>query len=284
MLLKEEKLPNRKPWLEELRSQLIVRPIQNDPRTRNGKLLGREISWLFNHAIGGGQANFDHPIQDLTPLDRVMLYAYLNQKAHVDELIHAFTKLLPDLDKFKNATVIDIGCGPFTAGLALANVVGNSVAFRYFGVDHSSTMCSFGKQLAESIQGLGEFNPRTQISFYQNIDEINFGPTRASEITIFVLSYLLASSSIDVSLLVEQIKTSRKNVGLGAAVLLYTNTGREGARTLYPAFSKNLIAAGFEEHIEATELFKDCDKDRLIHYALFVSPSISKIPIAEFQP
>ena len=284
LLPKEGSLPNRKPWLEQLRTQLIVRPIQNDARTCYNQPLGREVNWLFTHAIGGGQADFDQPIDDLTALDRVKLYAYLNQKAHVDELIHAFTKLLPDLEKFRNATVIDIGCGPFTAGLALANVVGNGVAYRYFGVDHSSTMCMFGNALAKAVQVLGEFHPETQIHFCQNIDEINFGPMRASELTIFVLSYLLASSSIDVDTLVEQITRARKKVGLGAAVLLYTNTGREGARTLYPSFSKNLITAGFEENTEATELFRDSDKERIIHYALFVSAPVLKISIAEFQP
>ncbi|WP_447735919.1 hypothetical protein [Pseudomonas shirazensis] len=275
-------MPNRKQWLEELRTRMIVRPIQEDERTRYGLPLGKEVSWIFNHAIGGGQANFDEPIGGLTPQERVMLYAYLNQKAHVDELIHAFAKLVPDLERFRNATVIDIGCGPFTAGLALANVVGAGVAYRYFGIDHSASMCEFGARLAARVEAINEFHSGTEVSFHQNIDEIDFGRIRGGEITIFVLSYLLASTSIDVDELVRQIKSAQKRVGLGATVLLYTNTGRESARKLYPDFCSKLTAAGFVEQIEEVELFKDSDKDRLIHYALFVSPPVSKVKTAEF--
>lgn len=283
LLPREGSLPNRKPWLEQLRTALIVRPVLDDARTRPNMPLGRTLDWSFNNAIGGGQADFDQPIENLTPLDRVRLYAYLNQKAHIDELIHAFTKLIPDSEKFKNATVIDIGCGPFTAGLALANVLGNSIVYRYFGIDHSSTMCEFGKELATSTFARGEFHPLTQIQFTQDIDKIDFGATRASEITIFVLSYLLASSSINIAELIDQISRCRNKIGLGPTALLYTNTSRDTARTLFPSFRQSLIAAGFQENTEETELFTDSDKDRTIHYALFVSPSISRLPITEFQ-
>lgn len=275
-------MPNRKPWLEDLRRQAIVRPIQTDYRTKPDKPLGRNVPWLFKHAIGGGQANFDLQIEDLTPLNRVMLYAYLNQKAHVDELIHAFEKLLPDLERFQNATVIDIGCGPFTAGLSLANVVGDRVAYRYFGIDHSLTMCSFGEKLALKVSDAGEFHERTQFSFHQNIDTIDFGQKNATEITIFVLSYLLASDTINVKVLVDQIVAARKKVGLGPAVLLYTNTGRIEARKLYPEFMECLEAAGFREVVENTETFTGSDKDRSIHYALFFNPAVAMLPLSEF--
>ncbi|PTU04254.1 hypothetical protein DBR45_02820 [Pseudomonas sp. HMWF031] len=275
-------MPNRKPWLEELRRQAIVLPIQTDARTKPNKPLGRDVAWLFNYAIGGGQADFDQKIEDLTPLNRVMLYAYLNQKAHVDELICAFDMLLPDLERFKDATVIDIGCGPFTAGLSLANVVGDRVSYRYFGIDHSSTMCAFGENLALKVLDAGEFHECTQFSFHQNIETINFGQKNATEVTIFVLSYLLASETINVKLLVDQIVAARMKVGLGPAVLLYTNTGRIGARRLYPEFMECLEAAGFKEVVEKTEVFTGSDKDRSIHYALFVSPAVAMLPLSEF--
>lgn len=272
----------RKPWLVQLRTKMIVQPVQEDIRTRHNRPLGRDVNWIFNHAIGGGQANFDAPIENLTSQDRVLLYAYLNQKAHVDELIHAFTKLLPNLEKFENATVIDIGCGPFTAGLALANVVGNGVSYRYFGVDHSVSMCALGEALAEATQKANETHAKTEISFHQNIDAISFGPIRGAEITIFVLSYLLASDSINVDTLTKQISIAQNKVGLGAAVLLYTNTGRESARKLYPEFCKKLGSIGFVENVEDVELFIESDKDRLIHYALFVHPPVSKVNTEEF--
>ena len=64
-------------------------------------------------AIGGGQADFDAPCGDLTPDDLALLYAYLNQKGHLEELVAAFGQLLTR-SKPPNPIVVDIGCGPFT--------------------------------------------------------------------------------------------------------------------------------------------------------------------------
>jgi hypothetical protein len=93
----------------------------NDPReTREPNTrLGIPTSWIFRQAIGGGQASFDEPLGELSAKDRVLLYAFFNQKSHVNELVHAFEKLLTTPRDLYRATVIDIGCGPFTSGLAL---------------------------------------------------------------------------------------------------------------------------------------------------------------------
>ncbi len=257
-------------------------PIQNDPRSSNGTSLGRQPDWIFNHAIGGGQANFDQWIEDLSPRNRVMLYALFNQKAHVDELIHAFNKFLPDPNSFKGATVIDIGCGPFTAGLALANVIGNAVKFRYFGIDRSSEMCLFANELSNEVRILGELHGSTEVSFQQSVDAIDFGQRRGAEITVFVLSYLLASETIDVDALVAEIDRTALRIGMGQTFVLYTNSAREEARTNYPSFKDRMIAIGFRVHVDETETFEDSDKPREIHYALFERPAISTLSIAEF--
>lgn len=273
---------NRKPWLEQLRRQLIVTPISNDPRSVHGTRLGRQSSWIFNHAIGGGQADFDQAIEELSPRDRVMLYALFNQKAHVDELIHAFDKFLPNPDTFKGATVVDIGCGPFTAGLAVANVIGPRVAFRYFGVDRAVSMRSFANELAEAVRVLGEFNERTEVGFYRSVDEIDFGRHRGAEIAVFVLSYLLASDTIDVDALAGEINRASSRIGMGQTFVLYTNSARESACANYPAFRNRMVEAGFRVYVEETEHFLDTDTPRDIHYALFERPAVSTLPITEF--
>ena len=126
-------------WLAELRSRLVIKPIREDRRNTSAyeTLLGHPKSWIFSNAIGGGQADFDEDIKNLTPRDRAMLYAWFNQPGHILELRHAFAQLLANPADLQDATVIDVGCGPFTAGLALADVAGGSVAFRYFGIDTS---------------------------------------------------------------------------------------------------------------------------------------------------
>jgi len=275
-------MPGRKLWLDQFRREMIVEPIQKDGRSVGGTLLGWNVNWIFKHAIGGGQANFDEPIENLAPIDRGMLYAYLNQKGHVDELIHAFEKLLGDGTSFKGATIVDIGCGPFTAGLALANVIGDNVPFRYFGVDHSQTMREIGETFARKVKLLGELHQDSVVKFERNIDEIEFGRLRAGEKIVFVLSYLLASDSVNIPVLVGEIERARKRIGLGQTVILYTNTAREDARATFPKFKDELLAIGFNLCVEEVERFTDADKPRDIHYALFVRPETTELSIHAF--
>lgn len=109
-----------------------------------------------------------------------MLYALFNQKGHVPELIHAFQKLIDSPQQMNNATMLDIGCGPFTAGLALANVIGNEVAFRYVGVDTSEQMRAFGGELAEAAREEAGLSSKAQVHFTGAIDTFDFGQSRAA--------------------------------------------------------------------------------------------------------
>lgn len=272
----------RKSWLEKIRKDFITDPILKDERSRNGLLLGHTFEWVCRIGINGGQADFDSDIDDLSPKDRAMLYAYVNQKGHVDELIHAFEKLGVNIEEFDNATIVDIGCGPFTAGLALANVIGSRYQFRYFGIDRAQSMLDFGKELSTAVRSENEFHPNTTLHFERDLDAVGFGPRRAANTTFFVLSYLLASETIDTTELVEQITRACAKISLGRVVVLYTNTARLTARVNFEPFCDHLIQAGFEKHIEECEKFEESDKPRDIHYALFVR-SPKRLSIKEFS-
>lgn len=269
-------------WLERVRRKHIVDPVVKDgretgvPETRFGK----PISWLFREAIGGGQASFDLPVGDLSSDDRVLLYAFLNQKAHVGELVHAFGKLLAEPKVLRDATVLDIGCGPFTAGLALAEVAGNDVPFRYFGVDTSKKMCVLGETLANAAKAEGGLSSAVQVKFDHSTDDVDFGKTRSTQ-TIVVLSYLLASKSIDVKVLVRQIVAACNRIGLGPVALLYTNTSRPEATAAYPDFEKAMVAAGFNVEVADKEALLIDGKERKLHYALFVRPHPGEISLDE---
>lgn len=273
-----------RPWLEDIRRRRIIEPIINDSReTRvNGTRLGVTVSWIFRNAVGGGQASFDESLGPFSSRDRVMLYAFFLQKGHVGELTHAFGKLLSDPHQLYGATVIDIGCGPFTSGLALANVIGNDAVFRYFGVDTSKAMCTLGAELAEAAKEVGGLNVLTSVGFTDSADHIDFGRTRSGW-TVVILSYLLASDSIDVELLAKQIVNACNRIGPGPVALLYTNTVRDEARAAFPAFRDLMVAAGFTINVEAIEVLTDGDKPRNIHYALFHRLTGAPIPLSAFQ-
>lgn len=273
-----------RPWYDVVRRARIVDPLNADPReTRQNRMrLGRSSGWIFDHAIGGGQANFDEPIEDLSARDRVMLYALFNQKGHVPELIHAFSKLANDPRHLNGATMLDIGCGPFTAGLALANVAGDEVPFRYYGVDTSNQMCAFGAELADAVRAEGGLNPQTSVAFSHSADAIDFGAPRLGW-TVVVLSYLLASKSLNVEVIVRQIIDACGRIGPGPVAILYTNSAVDDRRAAFPELEARLCAAGFKCEVVDTELLTDGDKPRHIHYALFTRAPLP-MPLSAFRP
>jgi SAM-dependent methyltransferase len=271
-------------WLERVRRKHIIDPVVKDPRETGvpETRFGLTIKWLFREAIGGGQASFDLPVAKLSPDDRVLLYAFLNQKGHVGELVHAFGKLLAEPHVLRDATVLDIGCGPFTAGLALAEVAGNEVPFRYFGVDTSKRMCAFGTTLANAAKAEGGLSSAVEVKFEHSTDDVDFGKQRSTQ-TLVVLSYLLASRSINVEVLVRQIVSACKRIGPGPVALLYTNSSRPEATAAYPAFEHEMVAAGFKVEVEDKETLLIEGRERKLHYALFVRPHPGEMSLDEFE-
>jgi SAM-dependent methyltransferase len=271
------------PWYQLVRRECIINPLDGDPREtgQRNMRLGKPSDFIFEQVIGGGQANFDEPIEELTPRDRVMLYALFNQKGHVPELIHAFQKLVDRPQWLNNSTMLDVGCGPFTAGLALAQVAGNEIAFRYFGVDTSREMCALGLEIANAARAAGGLNDQTRVHFSDSIDSIDFGEPRLGW-TIVVLSYLLASRSLDIELLVRQIVDACGRIGRGSVAVLYTNSAQAERRAAFPEFQSRMQDAGFKCEAVDTELLTDGEKPRNIHYALFTRTPLP-IPLSEIS-
>ena len=80
-------------WLKGLRRSGIVERVLSDPRLTGDTPLGVDREVAVREVIGGGQADFDQPWDDLSADDRVLLYAYINQPGHLEELVEAFRML-----------------------------------------------------------------------------------------------------------------------------------------------------------------------------------------------
>ncbi len=266
-------------WYLDLKKRLVVTPVMTDSREtgQQGMRWGHPVDWIFNVAIGGGQADFDERIANLAPSDRALLYAFFNQNAHVEELVVAFNKLLGGALEMDGSAVIDVGCGPFTAGLALACVVGATAAFDYYGVDRSLSMCELGGVLAEGVFQANAFHTSTSVRFLRDVKDIT-SPSLSAKPTLVVLSYLLASTSLNVDEITADIIDACNAVSMGSVNLLYTNSRREGARRNYPTLEKLLLNAGFKLVESGEERLVETSKPRDIHYALFHRSPITRIP------
>lgn len=263
-------MPLTPPWLDAAIDDEILTKIDSDPRTlaSPGTFLGWPKNKIFIDVLGFGQANFDASVGHLSPADRAVLYARYNQPRHLDELSDAFGKLLATSQYAGRPTILDLGCGPFTAGLAFAATFGPAKEFRYFGIDIATSMCELGARLAEAARRRHGLNPRTTCIFDDDLDNINFGSIRG-DLTVVVASYLLASPTLDVKVLVSKVLNALKRIGPGPAAVLFTNSAAPHLNTKYPEFRDSLVKAGFTVEADATELFLPTKNPKDLRYALF---------------
>lgn len=262
-------------WMTQLRTTHIVQPIQNDPRTKPaGSLFGWSMNDAYKTGIEYGQANFDAPVGNLQPCDRALLYAYLNQNRHLDELTHALTAMTSgDLVPLRQATVIDVGCGPFTGGLAMGLVLNGMFPFRYVGIDRARSMQHLGHVLADAAMAAGGLEGGTTIEFHDSLDLYQrLGPPRGTW-TIVLVCYLLASPTIDVVAMANSIVAACDRNGPGQVSVLCLNSAAAMANSRFPDFSARMATLGFEPRVEDSELFTDTrSKHKDVHYALFHRP------------
>lgn len=259
-------------WLEKVIAQEVNDPIFKDHRTTESTYLGWPRDTVFEEVIKGGQADFDAPQKTLTGADKALLYAKYNQSRHLDELSYAFDQLFKTSSLTSRPTVVDLGCGPFTAGLSLASILGPDKIFRYYGIDHYESMRVLGARMADATKAHGGLHSETRYQFNTELSDVDFGPVRG-ELTIFVASYLLASPTLDPSKLVADILAAHERIGPGPCAVLYTNSPRPKAREKFPAFSKCLVADGFKSLKDTIERFDHTRNPNNLHYALFFKPA-----------
>lgn len=230
-------------WLDELRRAQIIDVVRDDMRTVGESLLGVRTERIFGGVIGGGQADFDAPWERLSPDERALLYAYFIQKGHIEELMEAFTLLFDD-SSIHEPVVVDLGCGPFTGGLALAAVLGGNAGFTYIGMDRAASMRRLGERLAAAAECNGAI-PNVTRHWVDNLDSLQWSSPPGWSPVIVVVSYLLASSSLNPSELVAQTQTLLERLGRGPVTVLYTNSVKEDPNRSFPAFRDALNHNGF---------------------------------------
>ena len=267
-------LPN---WLDRLRRVEITDRVLDDPRSRGGTLFGMDKARAFE-AIGGGQAEFDAPHGDLSPNDLALLYAYLNQKGHLEELVTAFGQLLAG-SKPPNPIVLDIGCGPFTGGLALAATLGDDPSFDYIGVDCAACMRRIGARLACSDLVPGHVKSQ----WASDLGSVDWRHPPGWRAVIVIVSYLFASPTLDAEAMFGDLNLLLRRFGHGAVTLLYTNSTREDLNRQYPRFRHRLEEADFRIRSEGegeivVERWNGPQRRKLF-YALFRRPRRERLPV-----
>ncbi len=230
------------PWLESLRSREILEKVRSDPRSTAGKFLGVSRSIALDTVIGRGQADFDSSWEHLTPNDRVLLYAYFNQRGHLEELVEAFRQLFPDGSPPNNPIIVDLGCGPCTGGLAFAGMCKEIRQFDYIGVDQSEAMRDLGEGLASAAPQLG----RSQRQWASTLPAVAWNDAPSWRPVVVIVSYLLASPTLDTAdRLIRNLDRLLTKIGRGRATVIYTNSSNITPNRRFPEFRDTLFYHGF---------------------------------------
>lgn len=241
------------PWLEDLRRTEVVRRVLDDRRSVDDTMLGVPRNEVQN-AIDGGQADFDAPYGDLSPHDRVLLYAYWNQRGHLEGLMAVFCHLF-QTGRPDSPIIVDIGCGPFTGGLAIAATLGPESDFDYLGVDRSETMRRFGDEFAVAARTSGDA-PQFSAVWAADLTSIPWSDPPRWRPVIVIVSYLFASPTLDVDALVNQLVALWSRLGRGEVTVLYTNSIWAGPNLPLARFHERLTAEGFRRWSDHKETIK----------------------------
>ncbi len=170
--------------------------IDNDPRTTGDKSLGFCGQYISNFILEKGRTDFEQHTAKISPEDKVNLYCRKNMKWHLAHLQRSFeilkSRLLPIMNGPTPPWVIDIGCGPGTACLALADSFGKST-FDYTGIDIAWPMRKKAGRLLRAARrcNFAKFNV---VDFHQNWEKLS--PPSGRNILI-ICSYFLSSRSLN---------------------------------------------------------------------------------------
>lgn len=175
-------------------------------RTNEKYYLGYTADEIRNDIIERGVADFTTGYEDdISAYDKVLLYCYFNMKKHVCTS-YQFYNSIGNLEHYfraenKQPMLIDLGCGPVTSLLAMADLIkektGRRVKINYVGIDTSIEMMQRGDKIIRNSFLLSD---EADVQFYQNWNESTAyikSKLRDTNVMLFNASYLFASNSLN---------------------------------------------------------------------------------------
>jgi|GEM_PF-1104175 len=248
----------------------VDKEISTDERTFNKQghrhPLGYPFSVIRDKVLRRGRTNFsegyEHDVEEekLAPLtsdDKVLLYCSLNFRGHYHSSLEHFKNVKQQLlDEFlvDKPVVIDIGCGPATSALALAELFPNK-PFDYIGIDSAKAMRQRGASLLSDAKQGHIMHNACEISFLTNWNSI---PIAKNATVLFNFAFFFASETLDEITLrslakcVRRVAVARKS---RTVFISYTNATHAFSNCNYVTF------------LNLTELVPlEGRTDKIVHY------------------
>jgi len=238
----------------------IVEEVKKHPKTRfNSILLGYTAETIRHDIINYGRADFREGYSSLTADEKVLLYCYFNMRKHFFTSSFVFEKIYESLrsifnDPAKTVVFIDLGCGPMTSGLALADLhlekTGERLQLNYIGIDNSQAMLD----KAERFLAYDIYSDESAASFAIHWTKIPRGTLKRfvglDNYIVINASYLFASSTLKELELAEFVKELVRRYSTSKIYFVYQNPHRSDRNQKYLDFKAELIYMAHETNVE----------------------------------
>jgi len=225
----------------------------------NNNLWGYDRKYILDYILVRGRGDYTKDSGEITTEDKVLLYCFFNLKKHYFTTYGVFETVIDSLKGFFNndiykPTFIDLGCGPMTSGLALADLINTlhskPIIFSYIGIDISESMI----KKANELERLDIFSHECDFNYYDHWKHIDYKKIYKKGINnpiIFNASYLFASDSLIPEELARSINIFSKQ--FKNVYFIFQNPNRVDRNVKYVKF-KGMIK--YEVIKESQEIIK----------------------------
>jgi len=238
--------------MEDLFFEHVVRPVWKDSRTDfDGPMrCGYPFGTIRDNVIKKGRADFreghEHPkYGKLTADEKVLLYCFINMKLHFFEAFGAFRAYKPSLKSLLDAAMptrmVDLGCGPGTAGLALAECF-KSPNIRYIGLDIAKAMLGKARSMLQAAKDRSLLGSKSVLAMTSSWSHLCTFPAAYTSATnaFFNATYLFSSDSLDVDDVCKAVMAYKGSPHVKRLLFIYSNTDTEISGEKYQLFKKNM--------------------------------------------
>jgi SAM-dependent methyltransferase len=238
--------------MQQLYMDQVIGLLWKDPRTDAGRnlWLGYPFDMIREQVICKGLADFSvgysqSKYGDLTADDKVLLYCFVNMRLHFFEALASFhahkVRLKALFDSEQSALMVDLGCGPGTSGLALAECF-KQPNIIYCGLDISRAMLRKSESMLNAAQCGKLLGAKSKLIMTSSWASLARSPRvlKKPKNVLFNGTYLFASDSLDVNDVCNAVMAFRRSANVNELLFLYSNTTTDISGQKFEAFKKQL--------------------------------------------
>jgi len=237
--------------MEALHSAGVADLVQRDPRTDwdddRRVSLGYPFETIRTDVVKHGLADFNEGYRsefgELSADDKVLLYCYVYLKLHFFETLATFRHYKQSIDVMFNSQraglMIDMGCGPGTAGLALADCL-SVPKLSYYGLDRAKPMLRKAKSLLTAAVDTGLLHKETKIGATSSWSILHHNITSMkTPCNVHVnATYLFASASLVVEDVCSVVNHLIDNPNVKEVVFTFLNSAAAQKSAKFRQFAK----------------------------------------------